>query len=181
MQPWNLMHDLKKQQGTSSILHQALCILFKPWVNSNWSYSPQTLNAGQNWRFFLSCVTLKFNRWPKKNNRAPLLCCFKIWASFHSHQWIQTGVTIQKRPIWAKINVLLHSVTLKFHRWPCKTIGHLFYASSGFINHFIANSEFKLELHTVRRHTIWVKIDDSFSGVTLKFDRWAWKTKGYLS
>ena len=25
-----------------------------------------------------------------KNNRTPLLCCFKLCASFHSHQWIQT-------------------------------------------------------------------------------------------
>ena len=28
-----------------------------------------------------------------KNNRAPLLCCFKLCASFHSHWWIQPGVT----------------------------------------------------------------------------------------
>ena len=38
-----------------------------------------------------------------KNNRAPLLCCFKLCASFHSHWWIQTGVTVRKRPIWVKI------------------------------------------------------------------------------
>ena len=48
---WNLM-DIKKQSGTSCILHQALCIISKPWVNSNWSYSPETLNLGQNQRFF---------------------------------------------------------------------------------------------------------------------------------
>ena len=56
---------------------------------------------------FLSRVTLKFDRWTLKNNRTPLLCCFKVCASFHSHQWIQTGVTIRKRPIWVKINVFL--------------------------------------------------------------------------
>ena len=38
-----------------------------------------------------------------ENNRAPLLCCFKLCASFHSHQWIQTGVTVRKRPILVKI------------------------------------------------------------------------------
>ena len=37
-----------------------------------------------------------------KNNRAPLLCYFKLWASFHSHWWIQTGATVRKRPIWVK-------------------------------------------------------------------------------
>ena len=38
-----------------------------------------------------------------KNYRAPLLCCFKLCASFHSHWWIQTGVTVWKRPNWVKI------------------------------------------------------------------------------
>ena len=37
-----------------------------------------------------------------KNNRAPLLCYFKLCASFCSHWWIQTGVTVWKRPIWVK-------------------------------------------------------------------------------
>ena len=34
-----------------------------------------------------------------KNNRAPLLCCFKFCTSFHNHLWIQTGVTVWKHPI----------------------------------------------------------------------------------
>ena len=33
---------------------------------SNWSYSPETPNLGQNRLFFLSHVTLKFDRWPSK-------------------------------------------------------------------------------------------------------------------
>ena len=75
-------------------------------------------------------------------NRAPLLCCFKLCASFESHQWIQTGLTVRKRPIW----VLFSRVTLKFGRWPWKTIGHLSYATSSFVHHFVATGEFKLEL-----------------------------------
>ena len=39
-----------------------------------------------------------------KNNRAPLLCYFNLFASFRSHWWIQTGVTVQKHPIWVKID-----------------------------------------------------------------------------
>ena len=30
-----------------------------------------------------------------KNNRAPLLCYLKLCASFRSHWWIQTGVTVE--------------------------------------------------------------------------------------
>ena len=39
-------------------------------------------------------------------------------------------------------------VTLKFDRWFSKTIGHLFYATSSFVQHFIAIGEFKLELQS---------------------------------
>ena len=127
--------------------HQALCIISKPLVNSNWSYSLETLNSGQNWQFFvmsdleiwwitvknngvpflyyqtlciiskpwvkiqfgelqsgnaqfgsvsnfLSCVTLKFDGWPCKTHRTPLLYCIKLCASFQSHQWIKTWVAV---------------------------------------------------------------------------------------
>ena len=39
-------------------------------------------------------------------------------------------------------------VTLKFDGWPSKTIGHLFYATSSFVQHFVAIGEFKLELQS---------------------------------
>ena len=37
-----------------------------------------------------------------KNDRAPFLCCFKLYASFHSHRWIQTKITVRKRSIRVK-------------------------------------------------------------------------------
>ena len=83
-----------------------------------------------------------------KNNRAPLLSYFKLFASFHSHWWIQAGVAVRKPPIWVKIDVFYSRVTLKFDGWPSKTIGHLFYATSSFVQHFIAIGEFKLELES---------------------------------
>ena len=46
--PWNLTDDLKKQQGTSSVLHQDLSIISQPYVNSNRSYSLKNPNLGQN-------------------------------------------------------------------------------------------------------------------------------------
>ena len=115
--PWNLMDDLEKQKGTSSILSWAIGE-FKLELQS------ETPNSGQNLRIFLSPVTLKFDRWPGKN-KAPLICCFKLYVSFHSHYWTQTGVTIWKHIIWVKIHNFVSRVILKFDRWPWKMIGHL--------------------------------------------------------
>ena len=83
-----------------------------------------------------------------KNNRAPLLCYFKLCASFRSHWWIETGVRVRKRPIWVKFDAFWSRVTLKFDGWPWKTIGHLFNATSSFVHHFVAIGEFKLELES---------------------------------
>ena len=55
---------------------------------------------------------------------------------------------VRKRPIWVKIGDVLFRVTLKFDGWPWKTIGHLSFAVSSFVQHFIAIGEFKLELQS---------------------------------
>ena len=91
-------------------------------MNSNWSYSPETLNSDQNWWFFVPC---DLEIWPMtlKNNRVPLLYYFKLCASFHYHWWIQTGVTVRKHPNWVKIDDFFSRLTLKFDGWPWKTIG----------------------------------------------------------
>ena len=111
---------------------------------SNWRYSPETPNLGQNRRCLepydlaIWCMTLK-------SNRTPVLCYFKLYASFPSHWWIQTGVTVQKRPIWVKINDFFSRVTMQFDVCPWKTIGYQFYSTSSFLHHFIAIGVFKLE------------------------------------
>ena len=119
-------------------------------VISNWRYSletPKRPNLGQNWQFLepcdlaIWCMTLK-------NNRAPLLCYFKLCTSFRSHWWIQSGVAVQKLPIWVKIEGFFSCVTLQCDVWPCKTIGHLFYSTSTFVHHFVAIGEFKLNLQS---------------------------------
>ena len=94
--------------------------------------------------FFVPC-DLEIEWMTLKNKRTPLLCCSKLCASFHSRQWIQTGVAVRKYPIWVTIDDILSCVTLEFERWPWKTIGHLFYASSSFVYHFVAIGEFKLK------------------------------------
>ena len=64
---------------------------------------------------FGSKLTIFRSVWPwrmtLKNNRAPLLCYFKLYASFRSHRWIQAGVTVWKRSIWVKSYDCLSRVT----------------------------------------------------------------------
>ena len=147
------MDDLEKQQGTTSMLWLALCIIPQPLVNSNISYSPETPNLGQNQRIFVLCdleiwwmtlnkanlrdliaatslvillkldsnrrffarVTLKIDGWPR------LLYYIKLCVSFQIHQWIQTGVTVRKQPIWVKFDDFFSRVTLQFglRPWIC--------------------------------------------------------------
>ena len=103
------------------MLLQALCIIWYPLVDSNWSYSPETPNLGQIRQFY-------------------------------------------------------SRVTLKFDRWPSKTIGHLFYATSSCVHHFVAIGEFKLELQSGNAQsgsnsTIFRKRDLQIWHMTLKNNR----------
>ena len=52
---------------------------------------------------FWALCELKIWQMTLENNRAPLLCYFKLCASFHSHCWIQTGFIVRKHPNWGKI------------------------------------------------------------------------------
>ena len=81
-------------------------------MNSNLSYSPEMPNLGQLRRFLEPC-DLEIWWMTLKNNSAPLLSNIKLYASFHHHMWIQTGVTVWKRLSW-----VVTSVTLTFDLWP---------------------------------------------------------------
>ena len=107
-----------------------------------------------------------------KNNRAPLLCCFKLYALLHSHQWIKTKATVRKRSIRVKIGDFLSRVTLKFDGRPRKTIGFLSNATSS----FVAIGEFKLELQSGNakfgsKSTIFEPCDLEIWQMALKNDR----------
>ena len=67
------------------------------------AFSPETPNLGQNRWCFVQC-DLEIWWMTLENNRASPLCSFKLFATFHSHLWIQTGVTVRKRPIWVKFD-----------------------------------------------------------------------------
>ena len=138
--PWKTIGHLF--YATSSFVHHFVAI-------GEFKVELQSGNAqfGSNSTIFLPC-DLKIWQMTLKNNRAPFLCYFKLGASFCSHWWIQTGVTVRKRPIWVKFDDFLSRVTLKSYIWPWKTIGHLFYATSSFVHHFVAIGELKLELQS---------------------------------
>ena len=89
------------------------------------------LKLDSNHRLFSPCEPEIWWMTPK-NDPAPLLCYFKLFAPFCSHWWIQAGVTVRKRQIWVKFDAFISLVTLKFDWWPWKTLGHLFYPISSF-------------------------------------------------
>ena len=103
-----------------------------------------------------------------KNNRAPLLCYFKLCASFRSHWWIQTGVKSPETPnlgqIWRFLepcDLEIWRLTLKNNRAPLLSIIKL-YAS--FQHHMWIQTRV-----TVRKRLSWV-----LTSVTLTFDLWPW-------
>ena len=108
---------------------------------------PSNLKLDSNRQFFRPC-DCEIWWMTSKNNRALFLYYVKLCASFPIHWWIETGFTVQKHPIQVEIGDMLSRVTLKFYGWPWKTIGHLFYATSSFVQHFVAIGEFKLKLQS---------------------------------
>ena len=104
------------------MLLQALCSISYPLVNSNWSYSPETPNLRQIGRFLEPC-DLEIWWMTLQNNRAPLLCYFKLCASFHTHWWIQIGVTVRKRSIRVKIDDFLEPYDLEIWRMTLQNNG----------------------------------------------------------
>ena len=67
---------------------------------------------------------------------------------------------------------------MKFDGWPWKTIGHLFYATSSFVHHFVAICVFKLELQSGNAES--GSNATIFRAVWPKIWRMTWKTIGHL-
>ena len=122
--PWPCNLTLKNNR-TPLLYYVKLCVSFQSheWIQTGVTVW-KTTNSAQNQWCLVPC-DLEIWWTTLKNNRAHLLCYFKLCASFHGHFWIQTGVIVWKRPIWVKIDDCFSHVTLKFDGWPWKTIGHL--------------------------------------------------------
>ena len=148
-------------------------------LDSNRSYSPETLNSGQNGPHFVP-YDIEICWITSENNWAPLLYHITLCASFQIHLWSQAWVTVRKRLIWVKIGDFLSRMTFKFEIWPWKIIGHIFYTTLSFVHHCKAISEFKLELQSGNTQ-FGSKSVNFLSRVTLKFDTSPWKTIGQLS
>ena len=123
-----------------------LCASFQihQWIQAG--VAPKMLNSGRHW--YLFPCDLEIWWMTLKNNRAPFLYYIKLCASFQSHRWTQTGVTVGKRSIRVKIGNLLSHVTLKLDGWPWKRIAHISWAASSCVHHFKSISEVKLELQS---------------------------------
>ena len=137
MWPWNLMHNLEKNRAP------ALCIISKLWVNSNWSYSPEALNSGLDRRF------LSVRPWNLTLKTTGHL--FYVASSFVHHFIAISEFKLKLQSGNAHLrskSMFLSRVSWKCDRWPWKTTGHLFYATSSFLHHFIAICKFKLELRS---------------------------------
>ena len=125
------------------------------------------LDWGQNRQFFVPC-DLEIWQMTLKNNRASLICCFKLCASFHSHWWIQTGVTVWKTPnlgqnqrFCSSCDLEIWRMTLKNNRAPllsniklCASFHHHMWIQTGV---------------TVRK-----RLSGVMTSVTLTFDLWPW-------
>ena len=91
-----------KNNWSPLLCYFKLCAYF---CGHRWIKSGETLNWGQNWRFFVPCDR-EIGRLILKNkgkNSAPLPCYFQLFVSFRSHLWIHSGVTVRKWPNWGKI------------------------------------------------------------------------------
>ena len=141
------------------------------------AYSLEMPNLGQNRWCFVPCDP-EIGWMTLENNRASFLCCFKFGQHFIAIGEIKlelqsgnaqfgSNLTIF-RAVWPwnltddleqgksegfdscdqPRNLKLDSNRQFFRPWPCKTIGHLFYATSSFVHHFVAIGEFKLELQS---------------------------------
>ena len=157
-----------------------MCIISNPSVNANISYSPETLNSGQNQRF-LSRVNFKFDGWPWKT--IGHLFYFYATSSLVHHSVAIDEFKLElhsgNAQFGSKSTIVFSRVTLKFEGWLSKTIRRLFYATSSFGHHFVAIGEFKLELQCGNAQ-FGSKSTICFSHVTLKVNGWPSKTIGHL-
>ena len=114
-----------------------------------------------------------------KNNRAPLLHHLKLYASFQSHRWIQTGVTVRKRSIRVKMGDFFVPCDLEIWWITLKNIRSLLLYHVKLCASFQSHPCIETGV-TVRKPSIRVKIGDFLPRVTLKFDGWPWKTIGHI-
>ena len=80
----------------SSFMHHTIAI-------GGFGLQSGNTQIGSNLTIFAPCV-IEISRMALKNNTAPLLYPFKLYASFHSHWWVYVWVTVRKHSNWVKFD-----------------------------------------------------------------------------
>ena len=168
--PWNLTNVLGKQQGICPKHHQAICIISSPYVNSNWSYSPETVKLGVD--------LCDLDLWPLTLNFCMdiiLVIGNNSWK-FHDDTMMRTLSKRCHRRTDRQTDRQTEIAILKAAWSQLKTIGHLFYITLSFVHHFKAMGEFKLGLQSRNAQfgsklAIFVPCDLEIWLMTLKINR----------
>ena len=141
------------------MLLQALCIVSKPSVNSNSSYSPETLNLIQNWRF-LSRVILKFDGCPWKTKGHCFYATSRYWTVCHCPAQITHHLPFN-------YTVLRGWLKYQHSRWLIDQQHHSTYSFCNFgiyhpylIRMFHVKTEFLIEIH-YRNHTFSLEAQEA--------------------
>ena len=96
------------------------------WKRSNW------VKIGN----FLSHVTLIFDKWPSKSIRHLSYTMSSFVHHFKAIGEFKLELQSRTTHFQLKSAIFLSRVTFELHRWPSKTSGHLFYATSRFVHQF---------------------------------------------
>ena len=120
-------------------------------MNSNWSYSPETIS------WVVTSVTLTFDLWPWpfawtlpwSNLITPENFMMIRWWE-HSQKGVTDGQTDGQtdRQTDGQTDRRTENTIHRAAWSQLKTIGHLYYATSSSMHHFVAIGEFKLELQS---------------------------------
>ena len=124
-------------------------------------------------------MTSKFNGWPRKIIGHLFYTTSSFVHHFKSMSEFKLELQSGNAQFGSKSTIFFSRATLQFDGWPWKTRGHLFYATSSFVHHFVPIGEFKLELQSGNAQ-FGSNLTIFRARATLKFDEWPCKTIGHL-
>ena len=146
MWPGNLMEDLKNNRGRPCYVK--LCESCQSHRRVHTGVTVRKCSIWVKIGNFLSHVTSKFDRRPWKTTGHIVPATSSFVLHFIIIYQFKMGLKSGNAKYKSKSAIFLSRVTLKFHGWPWITIGHLFYAPSGFVYQFIAFCEIKMKLQS---------------------------------
>ena len=119
-----------------------------------------------------SRVTLKFDGWPWKSIGHLFYATLSFVHHFKPIAELKLKLRSGNAQFGSNSTIFFSRVTSKFYGWPWKTIGHLFYAASSFVHHFVPIGEFRLELQS--------RNAQSGSNSTIFLAVWPWNLRDDL-